>query len=391
MTSRNKLKYLLPVPIIMVSLLLFGLMMKSRKTADTVPVTVKPEAVESIELRAGSAPIHVRGTGVVEGEREVRLSALVGGPVRMVSDKLVPGARVAKGELLLKIEARDYELALEQQSFKLRQAELELELEQERASSAKREWQLLGEGRDPSAAPLALRGPQLETAESRVAAAQAALDASLLSLKRTALRAPFEALVLSESAQEGQLLAPGNPVVTLVGTEMFRVRVSVAVDQLQHVALPDSQGSGGAVARVVQELADGSVIEREGRVLRLAGKLDPQTRRAELHIGIEAPLDVDGLPMLPGAFVTVRIEGSQIPGAIEIPVVALDGTGAVWTVNGESTLVRRQVTLAWRDEQRALVTSGLAVGERIVVSPLALPVEGASVRLVDNDAAEELD
>ncbi|MBJ94568.1 MAG: hypothetical protein CMP23_08840 [Rickettsiales bacterium] len=379
MTPPKFVKFILPLVILVIGLGGARLLLSQKQPTEKKTPDAKVATVEFVAAVAGSPQARIEATGTVEGARQVSLSALMSGEVVYVAEQLDPGGRFSKGETLLKVDPRDYEAAAAQEAARLRQAELELELEKQRGAIAARDWALLGDGRDEADAPLALRGPHLATSEQALEAARSAHQRARLNLGRTALRAPFNALVLQESAELGQLLSPGAPVVTLVGTDRFRVRVSIPVEQLVHVAIPGVNSEFGSAAVIRQELGGGQHIERQATVSKLAGQLDPQTRTAELYLSIEDPLAGEGLPLLPQAFVKVSIEGLPVEGAIAVPRKALVDGGVLWTAASDDTLQRNEVTVAWQDAETAFVIEGLESGARVITTPMSLPIEGAPV------------
>jgi RND family efflux transporter MFP subunit len=373
-------KIVLPVLILAAGVGGAKFLIAQKTTTETKPPVARVAAVEFIEVSAGAPRARIEATGTVEGDRVVALSSLVAGEVVFVADKLDPGGRFRKGATLLRVDVRDYEFMVSQEESRVQDAELAVSLEEQRGATAAREWELLGGGRDASEAPLALRGPQLAAARRNLTAARSGLDRAKLNLERTTLRAPFNAMVLTESAEVGQVLSPGAPIITLVGTDRFRVKLSVPVDQLAHLAIPGVTGSEGSRAVVVQDLGGGHRIEREAQVMMLAGQLDPQTRTADVYLSIDDPLTSEGLPLLPGAFVQATIDGLPVEGAIPIPRGAIVDGRVVWTVSAEETLERHHVTIGWRDATTAFVIDGLASGARVITTPMSLPVEGAPVR-----------
>ncbi len=380
MNAPQLLKAFLPVVILAVGVLGVRTLMSMKQPAEKKAVEARVDTVEFIVVESGSPRAQIQATGVVEGDKQVTLSALVAGEVVSVSDALRPGGRFNRGQALLRVDPRDYEIAVDQERSRVQQAELELSMEEQRGATAQREWELLGGGGDPEAAPLALRKPQLESVKRNVTAARAGLRRAELNLERGKLKAPFNAMVLTETVEVGQLLSPGAPVVTLVGTDRFRVKVSIPVERLADVAIAGVNASAGSTVRVVQDLGNGQQIERQGQVMQLAGQLDPQTRTADLYVGIDNPLAGPGLPMLPGAFVKVLIEGQPVPGAIAVPRDVLVEGDVVWLVTPEDTLARQTVVVGWRDAETAFVTAGLAEGARVVTVPPSLPIDGAPVK-----------
>jgi len=379
MTAPKIVKFVLPVAILIIGMASARFLISQKKPSEKKAPEPRIASVEYLEVSAGEPKARIETTGTVEGDRQVSLSALVVGEVVHVADALNPGGRFARGSTLLRVDPRDYEAAVAQEAARMKQAELELALEQQRGATAAREWSLLGEGRDPEQAPLALRGPHLATAEQALVAAQSSHKRAKSNLERTTLRAPFNAMVLQESAELGQLLSPGAPVITLVGTDRFRVRVSIPVEQLIHIAIPGINGEVGSKATVTQDLGGGQSIQRLATVMQLAGQLDPQTRTAELYLSIEDPLNGEGLPLLPQAFVRVSIEGLPVQGALEVPRAALIDGNVLWTITNEETLRRNQVTVGWSDASTAFIVDGLVSGDRVVTTPISLPIEGAPV------------
>jgi len=380
MNAPKLFKAFLPILILAVGVVGVRVLMSMKKPAEKKAIEARIDTVEYLVVESGSPRARIQATGVVEGDKQVTLSALVSGEVVHVSDSLVPGGRFSRGDTILRVDPRDYEIAVDQERSRVQQAELELSLEEQRATTAQREWELLGGGGDPEAAPLALRKPQLEAVKRNVQASKAGLKRAQLNLERATLTAPFNALVLMETVDVGQLLAPGAGVVTLVGTDRFRVKVSIPVEQLANVGIPGVSGHSGSMATVVQDLGNGQRIERTGHVIQLAGQLDPQTRTADLYIGIDAPLAGPGLPLLPGAFVQVDIDGQPVAGAIAVPRDVLVEGDIVWTVTPDDTLKRNAVLVGWRDAATAFVISGLSDGARVVTTPPSLPIDGAPVK-----------
>ncbi len=371
---------LLPLAIIGGASLCAGAMFTLRPRSTPEPPEVRRLEVVGRPLEAQDRRALIRTTGTVTGARTVRLLPEVPGKIVRLSPNLVPGGRVRRGELLAQLDPRNYEAAVAQQEQLLAQAELNLSLELNRASVARREWELLGrpERSDPR---LAQREPHVEAARKAVDAAKAALRQARANLERTRLTAPFDALVVEEAGEVGQVLQPGTPLATLVGTEAFWVQISLPMEKLEGLGF-GADGVSGSPVVVEQRLANGTSIQREGHLLQLMGQLDPQTRTAQLLVEIPDPLEGDGLPLLPGAFVDVSIEGGVLRDTWEIPRSFLrDGT-SVWVVDHEGALRRRDVEVGWRTADTVIVTSGFEPDDQLVLSPLRLPIEGQPVTVI---------
>ncbi|MGI9628951.1 MAG: efflux RND transporter periplasmic adaptor subunit [Longimicrobiales bacterium] len=366
---------------------LLGLL--SPETASTTPTRVAPIVVTQV-LEADTVQSVVTSSGITSPAREVTVLPEVGGRIVYVSPSLVPGGRVRAGEVIARIDPRDYELAMEQQRGVVGSAELELELEAARQEIAKEEWKLLGEGGEAS--PLVLRESQRAAAEMNLASSQSALRRAELDLERSVIRAPFNASVLDESVDVGQVVGAQTQIATLVGTDQLRVILSIQLEDLNLIDLEDGSRPGSLV-KIRQRLGSGARVERMGRVSHLVDRVDPETRRAQLLVMIEDPLGDEGLPLLPGASVDAEIQGKVEGGMFRIPRSAVYEGGAVWIVGPGNALERRDIRPIWGDDGFVYVSDGLVEGDQLVTTPLSAPVEGSAVqsspsRAVDPEGQE---
>ena len=139
--------------------------------APVVEASTNVDTVEVFEIVPERLPALLDATGVVVAADEVSLAARVNGQVAWISERLVPGTRVKKGEALLRLDQSDFQLALGQERSRVRQAELEVELERGRNDVAQREWALLAKSPNETAPALALNHPP----ERRTRAARGAV------------------------------------------------------------------------------------------------------------------------------------------------------------------------------------------------------------------------
>jgi RND family efflux transporter MFP subunit len=354
---------------------------------DKAAGTPTPLAVQVVTVERASFAATVEATGVVQPATQVDLVAQVPGRVTRVADGLTPGKRFRKGDLIAAVDARDYEAAVVSARANVVTAELEVALEEGRAAQAERELDLLGK---PADNPLTLRGPQLAAARARLDAAEASWGNAKVNLSRTRLVAPFDAVVSSESLDVGQYVGPGAPVARLMGTDRYRVRVSIPVHEMSLLDVPPLNAEQGSVARIRQSLIDGTVLEREGFVLRGLGELDSQTRTAGILVAIDDPLDpTAGMPILPGAYVDVTLVGKTTDDLVRVPRVAVSQGDRVWIATSDATLASRAVTAAWGDREFIYVADGLEEGDRVVVTPMALPIVGMPLDVRDAVALAE--
>ena len=360
-------------------------------------VTTKPEPnretpssdgllVETQRVEAATHTVAVQASGQVIPAQQMMISSEVQGRVRWQSPELVAGGRFARGASVLRIDARDYQLNLDSRSAEVRRAQLELQLERSRQAVAQREWEAFGNQDQQGDQALALRQPQLETAEVSVRSAESAVERARLNLSKTTVRAPFNAMVVSENVDLGQVVGPSSQLATLVGTDAFHVRVSIPVEQLAIVQVPDRNGDGSEV-RVTQQLGS-QLIERIGHVVRLLPDVDPVGAMARVLVAIDDPLGLTeenqgSLPMLLGSYVDVQIDAGTLQDVIEVPRLALREGRRVLVRNAESRLEVRSVEVAWGREDSVLVAAGLASGDQVITSRVPTAVRGMLLRVAE--------
>ncbi len=387
---RTLLKIVLPLVALAVGVSVFMGLVRTKPPVQRGQRQDRAPLVEVERAVSASHTLTVTGQGEVVPARRVVLMPELTGRVQWQSGELVPGGRFREGEPILRIDPRNYRVSIEQQQAQLERSQMELEMERGRQVIAEREWELFGGGEGEQATEegraLALRQPHLRTARVAVKAAESSLDRARLDLRKTTLRAPFNAMVQSESVDPGQLVGPQTQVATLVGTDQFWVQVAVPLDVLPHIDVPGLGGQDGSEARVVQEVGERR-IERVGHIVRLLGDLDPVGRMARILVAIDDPLALDAqgadgevLPLLLGAYVNVAIEGGRLDGVIEVPRTALREGGQIYVLTEQSRLEIRDVEIAWRTEDTVLIRSGLHDGERFVTSRVPTPVEGMELR-----------
>ena len=341
--------------------------------------------------------------------RQLILAPEVSGRILWHAPELVPGGTIEAGTVLVRINPLDYQLALRQSQAQVATQQLSLQVEESRRKIAEREWELFKKSgshngnKKPEQGSLALRGPQLQSAQIALQAARSNVSQAQVLLSRTTLSAPFNAIVQQESVEIGQLVAPSAPLVTLVGTDRFWVQVSLPIDKLRFVELPLGD-EPGSPAQVWVDTGDGR-ITRKGRVIRLLGDLDPVARMARVLVEIEDPLGLSqgravdaepnatlppsgddtsptqsSLPLLLGSYVHVAIDGRELANVVTLPRRALQPGDRVYVLSNDDTLEIRTVKVLWSTADSVLVRSGLRTGDRVVISPLAAPVGGMKLR-----------
>jgi len=340
------------------------------------PISAMMPVVETAKLRPVDTAVQVQGMGTVIADRTASLQAEVSGRIVSMMPGLVEGAQVRKGDILLTLDARDYELAVRTAEARLLEAQSALRLEAGRQAAAKHERELVGSEKVLEGAyeDLMLRGPQLQAAQAVVEAAQAALESAQLNLERTSIRAPFDAAVLTRAANEGDYAAPGRTLVRLAAADRYFVRVSLPVGSL---GLFPAIGETEYAAEIT--LTDGAVCH--GRVHKLLSDLSEQGRMARVLVVVDAPLKAAGRPMLLGEAVRVSMNGKRVEQVYLLDRKNLHDGGRVWMLDAERRLQVLDAEVVQGYADTVLVRLEFEPGWKLITSEIAAPVAGMKLKV----------
>lgn len=390
------LKALLPLGILGLGVAGAMALFAARTQAEPKEASAPLTFVEIADVERVDHTPTITAMGVVAAEKQVAVSFEVAGRVTEQNAALVPGGKVAAGDPLLRIDARDYALAVDSSKADLAQARLLVREESTLRKVAEHEWRERPQGFSDETLAFALREPHIDAAKARVKSAQNQIKKAKRDLGRTILRAPFDAMVLAESVDVGQAVAPGVALATLAGIDRFWVQVSLPVRQLTQLQIPEvnTDAPKGSVAKVHNE-ASGTDATRDGYVLRLEGTVDPRGRMAQLFVGVDDPLGIKQpiaerpIPLLLGTKVRVEFAGKTLHDVVVLPRRALRHDSSVWTVDAEGRLHARPVEVVWRERGIVVIENGLTPGDRVVLTRLPIATEGMQVSLETTLADDE--
>ena len=326
----------------------------------------------------------IEAMGTVRPAQDIVLSPRVSGEIIRRSDAFTPGGYVEEGETLLQIDPSDYETALRQRESELRQAVADLNLEMGRQDVAQQDYQLLEDSLSEEDRALVLREPQLNAARSAVESARAAVEQAELNLERTSIEAPFDAHILSRNVNVGSQVGPGDELGRLVGLDTYWVEATVPVSTLRHLRLPED-GDRGSSVRIQNQSAWGEDAAREGRMFRIIGSLEGDTRMARVLVSVPDPHayqseNADGPRLMIGSYVEAHMQGAPLEDVIRLNRDYLRSDDTVWEME-DGQLRIRDVSVAFRGAEYAYIDDGLADRAQVVTTNLSTVTEGAPLRL----------
>lgn len=376
---------LLIVAVIGTALLISRYLLGNPPVAERQPPVRVARLVESVALNSAAETIDITGYGVVEAAQATSLAPRVGGEIIEISDQFAPGAKVTKGQLLLRIDPRDYELAVREAEAALASARSSLAQEKGQQVVARADAEILGLEVSEEERQLMLRQPQLESALAQVDNAEAGLAQAQLNLERTEIRAPYDGQIVSRSVSVGAQLNANSSIGDMVAMAPYWITLRLPVDSLKWIDWPapvtdDNTPSPTASAVTIEDTGDTTGPRWKGRVVQLLPGLESDGRRAGVLVQIDDPHS-GARPLLLNSYAQASIHGRTLQNAFRLDTTWLH-ENKVWKIeNGQ--LREQAVDVAFRGDDHVIITGGLSDGDDIVTSVPSGFVEGMKVRTED--------
>jgi membrane fusion protein, multidrug efflux system len=308
------------------------------------------------------------GSTVAVGTVEPRYTTNIGFRVlgRLIARPVNVGDLVGEGQILAAIDPTTLELAVQSTRAELSRSKARLA----NASATEERKRTLIISDSTTKATLDDAEYARAGAQASVARAQANLTKSLEQLGYAQLKAEFAGVVTAVSAEVGNIVSPGQSVVTVVRPDIREAVVDVGSD----FPVPLRLGLPFTVS--LQLLPD---IQVEGRIREIAPQADDATRTRRIRIALIDPPASFRL----GSTVTATLSKLENE-ALRVPpsaVLSKDGDTFVWVVDlPVSTVSLRKVALSV-DGSGMRVNAGLAAGTRVVTAGVHSLKQGQQVRI----------
>ncbi|HAL72624.1 MAG TPA: efflux transporter periplasmic adaptor subunit [Verrucomicrobiales bacterium] len=361
--------------------------------------------VEGTVLNKTEYELRVRSQGTVQPRTRSTLLPEVSGKIIEISPSFRPGGFFGQGDVLMRLDPLDYETAIIIAKGTLAQAEVMLAEEKARADQAVENWRAMGRTGTPSA--LVTRAPQVAKAEADVASAKAQIVKAERDLERTTIRSPYACQVLEQAVDVGQFVSQGTILGRIFAVDYVEIRLPLPERESQFLKLPQSFRDQSTAtedgAKVfLKSIVAGKPVAWEGKIVRVEGSLDAETRQATAVAQVTDPYArrADGAPPLTiGAFVEAEISGEPLRDVYIIPRNAVRAGNEIILIDRpQNTLRRLTVDPLVSNEEHIVVSANAAKapkpGDVLCITPIPFPADGARVLpsidgQMDADTAKE--
>jgi RND family efflux transporter MFP subunit len=364
--------------------------MTSKPQAKQSPPKVVLPLVQLITPHFSDHQVNVFAMGTVIPAQEVNLTSRISGMVTKTNPNFIEGGLLKKGEWIVQLDPTDYKLVIAQRQNELEKARLNLKLEHGKQAIARHEAQLLKTELTDTEKELVFREPHLKSAQATLIAAQASLKQAQLDLKRTRPVAPFKAIVISRNANIGSWISTfstGTPLAKLVGIEHFWIDVSLPVNKLSWIKIPNINSKKGSKVKIRYEMGWKKGLYRHGIIKRLKAEIESEGRMAKLIVEVHDPLSQKsthkGLPpLMLGTFLRLKIAGKMLRNVAGFQERLFHNGNTLWLMTTENTLKIHSVTPVWKEQGLVYLSRGaLPANARVISNDLSTPVEGMKLRL----------
>ncbi|WP_298961335.1 MdtA/MuxA family multidrug efflux RND transporter periplasmic adaptor subunit [uncultured Methylobacterium sp.] len=337
-----------------------------------------PQAVGVAAVTTGDMPVTFAGLGTVTPLATVTMRSQVSGYLTAVEFR--EGQAVRRGDVLAQIDVRPYEALLAQYQGQLQRDQALLQnarLDLARYQTLNRQDSISKQNVDTQAATV-------KQYEGIVASDQAQIDQQKLNIQYGRIVSPVDGRVGLRKVDLGNYISAGTTdIVVVTQTKPMSVLFILPEDRVQRV---QARLRGGAKLPVrIFDRSDTTELTT-GTLDTIDNQIDPTTGTFRLR----ALFPNDDERLFPNQFVNVRLLVDTIRDATLVPAAAiLRGTPGtyVYLLGADGKVAVRPVAIGETDGLRTVVTSGLALGDRVVVDGTDRLRDGAEVRVVGEGEA----
>ena len=384
MINSNNLKKMYPIFIIIFGLAICSILIFTKPVAKPEEIKRIPPIVQTEILSPESISMAIVSQGTVIPRTESQIYPEIAGRVIYVSPKLYEGSSFKKGDVLLKIDPKDYELSIKSAEANLAAAKTNYSIAKAESESAQEEWDKIGSGK---ATDLTLKKPQLAQAKSSVEAAEADLERLNRNLEKTEIKAPYDGLVRKKNIDIGTVIAPGYLLASVYATDYIEVKLPIPDEDLIFLDIPlDGSGidSDNQPTVLFKGIFGGKEITWEGSIVRMEAEIDPKNRMAILIGRVSKPYDISKheIPLRVGQFVEAEIVGKKFKNIYKINRDLIRNNNEIAIIDkADSTIDFKAVNIIRYIDDIAFIDKGINSKTPICLTTLDVMYKGMKVQL----------
>jgi multidrug efflux system membrane fusion protein len=353
----------------------------TRKGAPAAPQTVPPVPVVAGKVTSQNVPIYLRGIGTVIAYNTDIVRSQIQGQLTKIA--FTEGQAVRAGDLLAQIDPRPYQAQLDQMTATRDRDQAQLTNAQ---ANLDRYNQLAGKG---------YATPQLvDTQKAQVAQLQnavksddALIEQAQVQLEYTRLASPISGITGVRQVDVGNIIHPTDPNGLVVVTQIEPISL---IFTLPETDLPQiqQQMANKKPLTVLAYSQDDKIELDQGKVVLINNEILQTTGAVQL----KAEFPNTAHKLWPGELVNARLLLNTRPNGLTVPAgVVQQGQQGMYAyvIKPDNTVEQRAITVAQISNGQALIDSGLAANEAVVVDGQYKLQPGSHVTILHGKAADE--
>ena len=376
--ENSKIKFILPIILVVgVTAALLFVMNKLKPAEQEKDDDVIIPVVEVISINPIDYVIPIKAEGMVRPQTSINFASEIMGKIISVSDNFSNGGEFKKGDVLVEVDPRDYQLAITRAQANVASAKASLELEQAKSDLAQADWKKYGKSSKPSALNLNL--PQVASAKAAYDGANADLKLAKRNLEKTKITAPFDGVIFSKSVDIGQFVNTGTKLAMIASTEVAEIRVSLSDTQLMQSGLNNSV-ENVQVSINSQEI---NSITWQGKVKQIEAQRDSRTLMNYAIIEVLKPFTQQAMALRFNTFVTVEFAGEKLLNVYPINREYMLLNSRLKLLDSESKLDIYDVEVVYSNDEMLFISNGLNQNDKIITTQLPNVRIGSQLK-IDN-------
>lgn len=365
--------------------------------------------VRTIEVNAQTAQPNLTYFGEIVAAGSLDVRAQVVGEIVEIHPNLAAGNSIDQGELIARIDDFTYRGALTEAKTNLAEAQLgaieareRLQLEEanldfareqldlskkdlERAQTLLQSGALTQKNVDDRELLVSQREQALKQRQANIAIQQAQLDRQLASMERfewqieraerdlsnTEIRAPFNAIINSETIALGKIVNANEALVSLYREDQLDVRFTMSDRQYGQIF------ADGLIDRPVEVVweVEPQNLTASGRITRAGAEIDAAKGGVQVYARLE---NAEASTFRPGTFVKIFVPGREYENVIRLPETAIYDNSLIYTIE-EGRMVSHAAEIVARDGAQMLVRAEVNDGDEVITTRLAQAGDGLAV------------
>lgn len=378
-------KVIVPAALLLAAVAAGGILIFTR--ADPVEATATPAAPPAVPVVGGvvaqhDVPIYLSGVGTVIAYNTDVVRAQIQGEI--VSINFTEGQAVHVGDLLAQIDPRPYQAMVEQYTGNLQRDQAQLA----NAQANLIRYNALGKNGWATPQLIETQKAQVGQLQAAIKTDQALIDAANVQLGYTRLTSPIDGVVGIRQIDVGNIISPSTTNGLVVVTQINPISLIFTLPETVLPQIQQQQQRNNAPLPVLAYSQDNTIPLDQG----LLGLVNNEILQTTGSIQLKANFPNQSHRLWPGQLVNARLLVDTRHNGLTVAASAVQQgpNGAyVYAINPDSTVQIRPVKVTQIGGGQALVDSGLAANEQVVVDGQYRLQPGTRVTLLHGTAADE--